>query len=71
MKRCSFGGRIRTNRKSSSLKKRTPSPYYAYHHFDRNHPATPEAIRDRFQEICNLDGAVPLESGADTMRYVK
>jgi NAD(P)-dependent dehydrogenase (short-subunit alcohol dehydrogenase family) len=39
--------------------------------FDEDHPATPEAIRDRFPEICNLEEAVPLESGADTMRYVK
>ncbi len=39
--------------------------------FDRTFPITPENIRDRFAEIADLSGALPLDNGADTMKFVK
>jgi NAD(P)-dependent dehydrogenase (short-subunit alcohol dehydrogenase family) len=36
-----------------------------------NGPPTPEAIQEHFDAITDLQGAEPLESGADTMRFLK
>lgn len=39
--------------------------------FDRTVPITPETIRDRFSDITDISDAVPLESGVETMKFVK
>jgi NAD(P)-dependent dehydrogenase (short-subunit alcohol dehydrogenase family) len=39
--------------------------------FDRNAEVSAEDIRDRFEEIASLQNAIPLECGADTMRFVE